>query len=475
MKNSILKNLLIVTFVILSAVLCFGGGYLVANYTQSSEDTTSVSSKFSTLERVYDYLVNDFYYGNDSDEYKQQLINDAIKGMVDAQGDPHTEYMTSDELASFTGSLESSFVGIGVTYQEVDGKIFIASVIRSSPAEAAGMIAGDIITAIDGTEVTEDNIDDMVNVIKGEKGTVVTVTILRGSESFDLDITRDTVSNTVFSEVSTDGVGILSITSFSDGTGEELENHLKYLQENNVTKLIIDLRDNTGGYASTLDTISSYFMQTGDIIMREFDRDGNEYVDRAVDCTKYHYDKIIILTNDYSASCSEVFTLAMKENCGATTVGETTYGKGVAQVTKMFRDGSALKYTDLIWKSGNDVFVGGTGIEPDYPVRLHDALYLSHLVLEDDEQYDYDSVSTYVANMQTMLDFLGYDVDRTDGYFSATTSEALKSFQSKEGLEVDGILDNDVASALNSAVVRYWTTDRDALDTQMQKALELMK
>ena len=471
MKNSILKNILIVTFVILSASLCFGGGYLVANYTQP---TSSVNSKFTTLEAVYEYLVNDFYYGKDSEEYKEQLINDAIKGMVDAQGDPHTEYMSTDELASFTGSLESSFVGIGVTYQEVDGKIFIASVIRSSPAEKSGVLAGDIITAIDGTEITKDNIEDMVNVIKGEKGTVVTVTILRGSQSFDVDITRDTVSNTVFSDI-VDGIGILSITSFADGTGEELENHLKYLEENGVAKLIIDLRDNTGGYASTLDTISSYFLEKGDVIMREYDRDGNEYVDYAKGGNKYHYEKIAILTNDYSASCSEVFTLAMKENCGAFTVGETTYGKGVAQVTTMFKDGSALKYTDLIWKSGNNVFIGGVGIEPDYPVKLHDALYLSHLVLTDEDKYGYDSVSSYVANMQTMLDFLGYDVDRTDGYFSLKTQESLKAFQSAEGLESNGILDKDVANALNSAVVRYWTTEREKLDTQMQKAMELMK
>ncbi|MDO4378515.1 MAG: S41 family peptidase [Erysipelotrichia bacterium] len=473
MKKSFLRNTLIILFVILSAFFCFGSGYFVASLSRSN-GTNSASGQFSVLESVYDYMLNDFYYGQSNDEYSEKLINDAIKGMVNAQGDIHTEYMTADELASFTGSLESSFVGIGVTYQEVDGKIFITDVIRSSPAEKSGVIAGDIITAIDGTELNADNIAEMADTIKGKVGTVVTVTILRGNKTFDLDITRDTISNTVFSEAKDNGVGILSITSFSDGTGEELENHLRYLQENNVTKLIIDLRDNTGGYASTLNTISSYFMEKGAVIMREYDRNGKEYVDYAQGGNKYHYDKIVILTNDYSASCSEVFTMAMKENCGAVTVGETTYGKGVAQITKMFRDGSALKYTDLIWKSGNNVFIGGKGIEPDYPVRLHEALYLSHLVLQDDESYGYDSVSQYVANMQIMLDFLGYDVDRQDGYFTLQTQQALMQFETAEGLTVDGILDKEDAGALNSAVIRYWTVEHDKLDTQMQKALELM-
>lgn len=470
MKKSILKNLLVIIFVILSACFCFGCGYLAAGVGGSAVST----DKFSTLESVYDYMLNDFYYGQNNKEYEDKLINDAIKGMVNAQGDIHTEYMTTDELAQFTGSLESSFVGIGVTYREIDGKIFVANVVRSSPAESAGVVAGDYIVAIDGTELNEDNIEEMAQSIKGKAGTTVTITILRGSQKFDIDIVRDVISNTVFSEIK-DGIGILSITSFSDGTGEELANHLKYLKENNVTKLIIDLRDNTGGYASTLDTISSYFMEKGAVIMREYDRDGKEYVDYAKGGDKYSYDKIIILTNDYSASCSEVFTLAMKENCNAITVGETTYGKGVAQITKVFRDGSALKYTDLIWKSGNNVFIGGVGIQPDYPVRLHEALYLSQMVMEDDETYQYDNVSTKIADMQTMLDFLGYDVDRCDGYFSLQTKQALMQFQNAEGLSENGILSEECANALNSSVIRYWSEQRDILDTQMIKALELMK
>ncbi|MGN1398855.1 MAG: S41 family peptidase [Erysipelotrichaceae bacterium] len=470
MENKFVKKFLVVIFSLLCAVFFFCGGYLCCElFTFNISD-----DKMTNFERVYSYLMTDFYYGENSEEYGQKLIEDAIKGMVNAQNDIHTEYMTADELSSFTSSLSSSFVGIGVTYQSIDGQIFVKEVIRSSPAEAAGVLAGDVITQIDGVTLTEENIDAMVETIAGEIGTVVNVTVKRGSEILSIDIVRQRISNTVFSSIK-DGIGVLTITSFADGTAKEVKNHLDYLKENNVDKLVIDLRDNTGGYASTLDSICSLFMDKGDIVMREYDRYGNEYIDEVKNSDKYEFEKIAIIINDYSASCSEVFTLAMIENCSAITVGETSYGKGVAQITTMLADGSALKYTDLIWKSGNGVFIGDTGIEPDYPVYLHDALYLSNLILEEDEVYGYDQVSEKVAQCQTLLDFLGYQIDREDGYLSKTTETALKQFQIDNNLTVNGKLDKETANELNSAVVRYWVTNQDSLDTQLQKALELVR
>ena len=200
---------------------------------------------------------------------------------------------------------------------------------------------------MDGESVESIGIDNIADRIKGKVGTEVVVTVLRENETIDIPIIRNTISNTVFSEI-VDGIGIITLTSFSDGTGKEFKNHLDYLKEHNVTRIIIDLRDNGGGYASTLNTIASYFLDKGDIVMREYDREGNEILDIATAGNKYNYDKIILLANVYKASSSEVFILSLKEHCNAIIVGETTYGKGVAQVTRMLMDGSAIKYTDLI-------------------------------------------------------------------------------------------------------------------------------
>ncbi|MGB4627137.1 MAG: S41 family peptidase [Erysipelotrichaceae bacterium] len=469
MRN-FLKGLFKVLLVVLLCTATFIGGMFVGSYVSG----TALDRKFATLQAVHEIMLTEFYFGQDSDEYSQQLVDDAIYGMVRAQGDIHTEYMSASELAQFTGSLESSFVGIGVTYTVVDDQILVVSVIRSSPAEASGVLAGDIIVAVDGESVESIGIDNIADRIKGKVGTEVVVTVLRENETIDIPIIRNTNSNTGLSEI-VDGIGIITLTSFSDGTGKEFKNHLDYLKEHNVTRIIIDLRDNGGGYASTLNTIASYFLDKGDIVMREYDREGNEILDIATAGNKYNYDKIILLANGYTASSSEVFILAMKEHCNAIIVGETTYGKGVAQVTRMLMDGSAIKYTDLIWKSSNGVYIGGTGIAPDYEIKLHDVLYMNYLTIDEGVFYHYDTVSDKVAQMQSMLDFLGYGVDRRDGYFSQMTKEALISFQTDRGIEVTGILDEVCASALNSSVVRAWQLETEKYDTQMNYALDLIK
>ncbi|MCR5067284.1 MAG: PDZ domain-containing protein, partial [Erysipelotrichaceae bacterium] len=377
-----------------------------------------------------------------------------------------------EELSEFTSSLSASIVGIGVRYNELDYGILIAEVLENSPAEKAGMQAGDIIIAVDGRGVETFESDELLNAIRGLKGTDVTVTVQRGNDKLDITITRDEISTTVTSRIE-GKVGILAFNSFSDGSVREMETHLEKLKKAGVTSLIIDLRDNGGGYVSTLDGVSAFFMKKGDIIMRETDRNGYESIDRCKSGPAYTYDKIVILINNNSASCSEVFTMAMIENCDAITVGDTSYGKGVAQVTKMLKNSGALKYTDMAWKSGNGVSVSGTGIKPDYEVRLHEALYMSSLILEESESYQYDSVSEKLINMQYMLDFLGYKVDRFDGYFSQTTAQALKAFQKDSGLTADGILTPVVARRLNSAVVTAWGLHKDKYDIQMHKALEI--
>lgn len=465
-----LQGLFKVLLVVLLCGVTFLGGMFIGSYSGK----TTLDKRFMALEAVHEILLNEFYFGQKTDEYSQKLVDDAIYGMVKAQGDIHTEYLSASELAKFTGSLESSFVGIGVTYTVVDDQILVVGVIRSSPAEASGVLAGDIIVAVDGESVESIGIDNIADRIKGKVGTEVVVTVLRGTEKIDIPIIRNTISNTVFSEI-VDNIGIITLTSFSDGTGKEFKNHLDYLKEHNVTKIIIDLRDNGGGYASTLNTISSYFLEKGDIVMREYDREGKEILDTATGGEKYYYDKIILLANGNTASSSEVFILALKEHCNAIVVGETTYGKGVAQITRMLLDGSAIKYTDLIWKSSSGVYIGGEGITPDHEVKLHDVLYMNYLTVEENVSYGYDSVAEAVGQMQSMLDFLGYDVDRVDGYFSNKTSTALKSFQKDYQLEVNGLLDETVASALNSAVVRAWKLETEKYDKQMNYALELIK
>ena len=464
-----------VVFCCFAVVITFLLGMIVgAAFSSDSVYPSGTSEAFATLESVYNIMAEKFYYGENTEEYREKLIEDAIKGMVNAQGDIHTEYMTPDELSSFTGSLESSFVGIGVRYTNLSGKIFILDVIKSSPAEKSGILPGDFLVSVDGKPITEENADKVSEMVGGKEGTDVVVGILRDNKVIEFTVTRGTIDSTVFSKI-VDGVGVLTVTSFGTGTGKELKNHLEYFRNEGVKRLIIDLRENGGGYASTLDTMCSYFMNNNEIVMIEEYRDGRQLIDRVKDSDRYEYDKIVILIDGNSASCSEVFTMALKENCGAVTVGETSYGKGIAQIPKSFPDGSALKYTDVIWKSGNGVSIHGTGITPDYPVRLHDALYLPYLTIGEDETYGTDSVSYACQYVQIMLDFVGENVDRTDGYYSAATESAVRHYQQVSGFAVTGIIDNELITNLTSDVVMKWNLEKDTYDFQMQKALEVVK
>ena len=474
-RKSAFTIILVIVFLALALTITFVIGFQAGRFAGSSSNQPSgLDSRFSLFESVYNIMNKDFYFGDDSEEYKDKLVYDAINGMVDSQGDIHTDYMTPEEVREFTGSLESNIVGVGIRYRELDGEIFVLEVLRDSPAERAGLQAGDIVTAVDGVTCKENSVEYVAKLVAGERGTDVVLTINRMGKLMDITATRDIVGTTVSSTVK-DGIGVLTITSFGDKTAEEMAKHLNYLKQENVTRLIIDLRNNGGGYAQTLDEMCTYFMDNGQIVMIEEDRDGNQIIDKVRKSRKIKYDKIIILVNDNSASCSEVFTLALKENCNAIIVGTTTYGKGLAQLSTVFSDGSALKYTDVIWKSGNGVFINGEGITPDYTVRLHDALYLTYLNLDDGEVYQYDQVSSKVYTAQVMLDFLGYSVDRQDGYFSEATRDAITAFQKNNGLEVNGLLDKRTASAIDSKVVSEWGIHKDKYDTQMHKALELAK
>lgn len=474
-KKNLGKNILITSFVILLLLLTFGMGYMASSIFGNNgavNPTPSGDSTLTTFNAVRNVLRQEFYYGENTDEYDAKLIDDALRGMVSAQNDPYTEYMSPDELAEFTSSLTANFVGIGVRYTSLESGLLISEVLDFSPALEAGVQAGDIIIAVDGRPVSDFEEDELLNNIRGLEGTKVTITVLRDNEHKDITITRGQIYTTVSS--STFGkVGLLTLSSFADGSVDEVGRHLEKLHNAGCTSLIIDLRDNGGGYVTTLDGISAFFMKKGDVIMREYDRNGNEIVDKCTRGPAYSYDKIIILINGNSASCSEVFTMAMKENCNATVVGDVSYGKGVAQVTRTLRNGGAIKYTDVIWKSGNGVDISGNGITPDVPVRLHEVLYRSYLIMAEDEVISYDSVNEKVVDLQYMLDFLGYEVDRFDGYFSLATQKALKQYQGDHKLTVSGDLDQASANSLNSQIVTNWNLHPEIYDLQLLKAIEL--
>ena len=439
----------------------------------TSNVKVNTSNDFSVLESVYHIMENRWYFSKDNENISNDLMDAAIRGMVDEQGDIHTQYMSQDEMTQFSSSLETSFVGIGIRYSRVDGDLLVQGVILDSPAEHSGVLAGDIILKADGVALAPLSDEEVQNMVRGKEGSVVTITIQRGQEVFDIDITRHEVHTSVDSRVLPNQIGHIEITSFGDKTAQELKTHLDNMVSLNVENIIIDLRDNGGGYLTTLQVMSSYFLDNGSVILQQ------EHVDGSIELTKtygkpYNFN-VVLLVNENSASCSEVFAAALREHKQVKIVGTTTYGKGTVQMVQAFADGSALKYTTAAWLTPFGASINGVGIKPDVEVRLDEALYLHSFVFEENEEYAYDVVDEHVKSMQKMLRFLGYTTSRVDGYFDKVTVESVKKFQRDKGLKVTGTLNEETAKAFNSAVLVKWNTERDTVDTQLQAAIALFE
>ncbi|NCB33691.1 MAG: PDZ domain-containing protein [Erysipelotrichia bacterium] len=470
-RNSILQTALIFAILFcLASGWCLGSIHpirLLANLQTLDSD--------SKINEVLNIMTNDWYFSKDIDNPEERLTDQALTGMTSNSEDTHTEYMSREEIESFKQSINRNFVGIGITYIAVDGQMpIVERVLKGSPSEKAGVQPGDIIEKIDGASVEGKTSSEIADMCKGESGTTVAITFARDGEDITLDIVRREIAVTVYGEIKDNQIGSLEIVQFGDTTADEVKAYLDEFKDAGVTKLILDLRDDGGGYLNDLQGVAGYFVPKGTEIMKEVFRD--DTVSRIV-TDKQPYDcfhQIVLLVNQNTASAAEVFTLAMKEcRDDVTIIGTTTYGKGTVQITKYFSDGSALKYTEAKWISPSGVWVNGTGITPDITVKLHDVLYTKFTMMEDTESYAVDSVSDYVKEAQLALDYLGYSIDRMDGYFSASAEDAVRQFQTDKHLEVTGILDSVTYQTILSDVIYDWNTS-DVHDLQYARAMEVL-
>lgn len=288
------------------------------------------------------------------------------------------------------------------------------------------------------------------------------------------EIVRGLVKNSAFGQILADNIGYLEIYQFGSSTTQEVVNYLNDMKDKNVSKLIIDLRDNGGGYLNTLVGISSLLLPKDTVVIRQEYKDGTSEIGKTLGGQMTNFTDIIILVNANTASASEVLTAALQEQAGIKVVGVKTYGKGTVQITRPFADGSALKFTTAQWMSPNGNAINGVGITPDYIVELHPVFYFDKIVLEEGVTYGLDQVDESVELAQLALDFLGYDVSRTDGYFDQSTVDAIVKFRSDYALESSDRLDKKALQVLSTEIIRFWFTNRATLDSQLQKAIELI-
>ena len=461
---------------VLALVLSFGLGFTVKTALTPVSPVVSVSegTEFDRLKAVYQVLINDWYFGKDLNDLDQQLINSAILGMVEATGDPHTAYMTADEVKAFTEAIDRGFVGIGVSYFDSNGSYIVDRVFMDSPAAKAGVQPGDIIYKVDGVDVTGIGSDVLVDMVRGEEDTVVGIDFIRGNETVHLDITRGPINNTAYGEMVDKDTAYLEISQFGSSTAEEVKTYLETFKTAQAQNIIIDVRNDGGGYLTALEDIGSLLVPKDEILIQQDTRDGERIVSKSKGNVVLSFDKIVVLVNENTASAAEVLTAALKEDMSATVVGVKTYGKGTVQQQQPFSDGASLKYTVAQWLTPSGETIHKIGITPDVVVEQHPIMTRGFTQLKDDEAYTLDQVHTSIQDVQIALDFLGYTVDRQDGYYSQKTFEALTQYQSEKGLTQDGLVTKSLLESLASEVVRVWHQERDTKDLQRIEALKIV-
>lgn len=374
-KNSnVYKYVMLVLVTVLITFLLTAVG--VYNYFVKTEEglaktlITTETSKLDTKIQLIRKYLDEEYLGEISDEEK--LIESAVKGYVAGIGDEYTEYLTKEEYEELMIDVNGDYVGIGIYMSEdIYGNVVVLLPIEGSPAEEADLRTGDIITKVNGEECTDMELSVVANNVKGEEGTTVDLEILRDGEILNKTVQRRTVEiNPISAEVLEGNIGYIEILSFDNECSKEFETKLNELLEKNIKSLIIDVRDNGGGIVTEAINISELFIPKEKTIMIELDKNSKEAKTIAKTNTKINSDiEIIILANENSASASEIFVGALKDNGIAKIVGTKTFGKGVMQEIVPVSSGGALKITIEEFRTPNGNVINKKGIEPDVTIE----------------------------------------------------------------------------------------------------------
>jgi carboxyl-terminal processing protease len=427
-------------------------------------------NEFSKLFTAYDTLKNSYF----EDIEQEDLINGAINGMVQALDDPYSDYMDTKEAKNFHESISSSFEGIGAEIQELDGFIQIVSPIKESPAEKAGLKPNDKVISVDGKSIQGMSATEAVLLIRGEKGSSVTLTIERPgmAEPMDVSIVRDTIPiETVYGEMieGEEGIAKVQLTSFSENTTKELIKTLNELESQGMEGLVLDLRQNPGGLLDQAIAIASLFLPDNEIILQIEDREGNRQEIKSSSSHSNPDVSLVVIVDKGSASASEILAGAFKESGDITLVGEKTFGKGTVQRAQDFKDGSNLKFTTEKWLTPKGNWIHKKGIKPDVEVALPD--YASLTLINPESELKLSTSSTEVQTAQKMLKAIGFDPGREDGFFDENTEQAVKNFQAQEKIENNGILTGETTTRLMQSLREFVQSN----DTQLQKAVEILK
>lgn len=368
-----LVSLIIGAFACFSVLTIFTGG---RNYFKLSKELSKFYDAYDTI--------TDNYYGDIS---KEELVDSAISGMVSSVGDIYTSYSDTDTTSKFDEMVNGTYEGIGCVIQQSETDMKIITVYDNSPAEKAGLKVDDKIIKVDDIDISTTTASKIGDYIKSGAKDKITMTIIRGEEEKVVTLSREKIEIPVVTaktfESNGKKIGYLQISIFSSVANKQFKENLEKLEKDGIDGLIIDVRNNNGGYLTTVTDITSSLLPKGKIIY-QIQKDDKKVATKDKTSTKREY-PIAVLVNGGSASASEILAGAIKESYKGYVVGTKTYGKGTVQQVKKLSDGSMIKYTVENWLTPDGNWINEKGIEPTNIVDM-DSTYYENPSDENDNQ-----------------------------------------------------------------------------------------
>ena len=356
----------IIIILVTGIVVSLSTGLIVYNnYDKISKSKSDdPSSEIKEFTESYNHIINSYIDEVD----KSKLIDAAISGMYNFLNDEYSIYMDNDMTESLNEQLEGTYDGIGIEMtMNNKGVIYVTQVFKNTPAEKAGLKPDDILVALDGESLEGKTTAEVASVIKKGTKSEFKLTYKRGNIEKTVTVNKKHIYiNSVKSEIF-DNIGYINISTFSATTEEQVKKELDNFDKN-ISNLIIDLRNNTGGYLNAAYDVSELFLKKGKVIYQLKDRNNKITKFTAKSGEYRHFNNIIVIINGSTASASEILALALKESANAKIVGTKSYGKGTVQETSKLKSGSMVKYTTAYWLSPEGNSINKTGITPDYKI-----------------------------------------------------------------------------------------------------------
>lgn len=419
-------------------------------------------------------------YINGSKVKDQTLINGALKGMTDALGDPYSTYLSGKDMTDLNDTMSGSFEGIGAVLTLENGTPTIAEPpIKGSPAAKAKLKAKDIILKVDGKEVKGQTLNEIVQKVRGKKGTTVKLSIQRGSEKFDVALKRDTVPVTTVNanlDEQNKKIGNIQITSFAETTSDELVKAIDKLRKEGATSFVLDLRQNPGGLLDQVQKMASMFLKDGKTIIKFEDKNGKKSevtAGKALDGGKKVTEPVVVLVDDGSASAAEIFAAALHDSANVPLIGKKTFGKGTVQSVFEISKQGELKLTIMKWLTPKGKWIHKKGIEPTIKADYPDYAYLTPI--DKSKTYQKGDSDNSVKSLNAMLKSLGYLKTDVSDLYTDETVAGVKQFQKDSKLKDTGTLDSNTATKLEQKLTELIQANDQAYKQAIHELSEKTK